>query len=127
MKSERLNKVVSWIFRELYRLRLARGLWLQTIVEDGKRYRGYRNYGTTNSPRKNLGGIGSLFSRETVAQWPAIPYTTIDNITNPPLIRSFVETHQFVLQIVARQKKTQMKIFRIKHAIRSPVILYWYS
>lgn len=39
-----------------------------------------------NSSRKDPGGIGSLFSREAAAQWPAIPHVAIDDITNLPLI-----------------------------------------
>lgn len=48
--------------------------------------RGYRNYGTTNSPRRDPGGNGSLFSRKAAAQWAAIPHAAITDITNPPLI-----------------------------------------
>lgn len=48
---------------------------------DRPRYRGYGNYGATNGPRKDPGGVGSLFSREAVAQWAAI-----HDITNLSLI-----------------------------------------
>lgn len=40
----------------------------------------------TNGPRKDPGGVGSLFSREAAAQWAAIPHAAIDDITNLPLI-----------------------------------------
>lgn len=53
---------------------------------DGRRYRGNGNYGRTNGPREDPGGVRSLFSRKAAAQWAAIPHAAIADITSPPLI-----------------------------------------
>lgn len=126
-----LNEAVSRIFRKF--CCVSRGPWLQTIVEDDTGYRGYRNYGTTNSPRKNLGGIGSLFSRETVAQWPAIPHTaSIDNITNPPLMgtasskhtNSFYHCEEHTDKRYSEQDTQFARVKQKRTLIRSPTTRY---
>lgn len=61
-----------------------------------------------NSSRKDPGGIGSLFSREAAAQWPAIPHVAIDDITNLPLIGTARRNIPIRSTNRARQRKTRV-------------------